>query len=363
MSDLVDAAWFQEKLLAWYNRCGRTLPWRLTRDPYHIWLSEVMLQQTTVQAVIPYFERFIAQFPDVRSLAAAPVDEVIALWAGLGYYSRARNLHAAAQKICREFQGQFPQSVPGLMTLPGVGRSTAGAIRAIAFDQHGVILDGNVRRVLCRLCAWQEDARSSIAQKQLWQWASVLTPEQHCHDYAQAIMDFGATLCTPRQPSCQSCPVATMCQSFQQGIQDLLPRKQQRKKIPLRQEVALIVERLGLFAVRQRPLTGMLAGLWEFPSSNIEQEDSAQQLYHHARRLAEGTTPLKPLGTVRHVYSHFRVDVSAFYLPLSGEVPAAFSSWRWLTEKELVSWPLHGSHKKIVATLLKQRVDLQGANA
>ncbi|WP_321529660.1 A/G-specific adenine glycosylase [uncultured Desulfuromonas sp.] len=356
MTDPVNAAVFQQRLLAWYDRCGRELPWRLSRDPYRIWLSEVMLQQTGVQAVIPYFERFVDQFPDVESLASAPLDAVIELWAGLGYYSRARNLHAAAQKVCEAFQGQFPHSVDALMTLPGVGRSTAGAIRAIAFDRHGVILDGNVRRVLCRLFAWQDDPRSSAAEKQLWQWAAQLTPQQHCHDYAQAIMDFGATLCTPRQPNCVACPMISLCQGYQQGIQDQLPRKRQRKTVPLRQEVAVLVEHNGRFAVRQRPLTGMLAGLWEFPSQSFKQPQSAQQQVNQARILiGNEDQPLQTLGVVRHVYSHFRVDVTTFYLQADVPLAESFSSCRWLTEAELTDWPLHGSHKKIVEMLLKQR--------
>ena len=357
MADPVDAQLFQQQLLTWYDRCGRDLPWRQTRDPYRIWLSEVMLQQTGVQAVIPYFERFVSQFPDVESLAAAPVDAVIELWAGLGYYSRARNLHAAAQKVCEVFQGRFPSTVNDLMTLPGVGRSTAGAIRAIAFDQHGVILDGNVRRVLCRLFAWQDDPRSSAAEKQLWQWAALLTPQQRCHDYTQAIMDFGATLCTPRQPQCDSCPMTTLCQGFQQGVQEQLPRKRQRKAVPLRQEVAVLVEHNGCFAVRQRPLTGMLAGLWEFPSQSFEQPQSEEQLFDQAQVLLgnDNSQPVQRLGVVRHVYSHFRVDVTTYYV-LADEIQTRhFSSCRWLTQAELADWPLHGSHKKIVETLLAQR--------
>ena len=355
MTEPVDTGLFQQQLLSWYGRCGRDLPWRQTRDPYRIWLSEVMLQQTGVQAVIPYFERFVSQFPDVESLAAAPVDAVIELWAGLGYYSRARNLHAAAQKVCEEFEGRFPSSVNDLMTLPGVGRSTAGAIRAIAFDQHGVILDGNVRRVLCRLFAWQDDPRSSAAEKQLWQWATLLTPQRRCHDYAQAIMDFGATLCTPRQPQCASCPMTALCLGYQQGIQEQLPRKRQRKTVPLRQEVAVLIEYDGRFAVRQRPLTGMLAGLWEFPSQSYTEPQSPEQLCHHAQRLAgDHDRPLTALGVVRHVYSHFRVDVSAFYCQVDVTLTECFSTCRWLSKKELTDWPLHGSHKKIVDTLLMQ---------
>jgi len=207
------------RLLDWYRCAGRELPWRNTRDPYPIWLSEIMLQQTTVAAVIGYYQRFLASFPTVEHLAAAPLDAVIDLWAGLGYYARARNLHKTAILLVEEFGGCFPRSVAALQQLPGVGRSTAGAIAALAFDQRAPILDGNVRRILCRLFALQQPPRSSSAEKQLWLWAELLTPQQQVHAYTQAIMDLGATICLPRQPRCTDCPLRQLCQAHQQGLE------------------------------------------------------------------------------------------------------------------------------------------------
>ncbi|HXV22573.1 MAG TPA: A/G-specific adenine glycosylase, partial [Desulfuromonadales bacterium] len=210
-------------LLAWYGREGRDLPWRRTRDPYRIWLSEIMLQQTGVSSVIPYYERFLVAYPTVEALAQDKVEEVIELWAGLGYYLRARNLHAAARAVVERHRGTFPADLAALQALPGGGRSTAGAILSIAFDIPAPILDGNVRRVLCRLFALAEDPRGPAAERKLWAWAEVLTPADRPHDYAQAIMDLGATLCTPKNPDCPRCPLAALCQARAQGLERELP--------------------------------------------------------------------------------------------------------------------------------------------
>ena len=257
------------RLLVWYAGHGRDLPWRQTRDPYRIWLSEIMLQQTTVTAVIPYYQRFLQNFPDVHALAAAPLERVIALWAGLGYYARARSLHRAAQAVVDDYDGIFPSTLDELLKLPGVGRSTAGAIVSIAFDRPAPILDGNVRRVLVRLCAWQDNPRSPAAERFLWAQAAALTSQEHPHDYAQAIMDLGATVCTPREPACPCCPLGDLCQARRQGIERQLPAARSRKQVSVRHQVALLVERQGRFLVRPRPPEGFLGGLWEFPVTDL----------------------------------------------------------------------------------------------
>ncbi len=214
---LFDPAEISPLLLAWYAKAGRDLPWRRSRDPYRVWLAEIMLQQTGVTTVIPYYARFLDRFPHVGALAEAALDEVIALWAGLGYYSRARNLHATAQHVMTEHGGAFPADLAALTALPGIGRSTAGAILSIAFDRKAPILDGNVRRVLARLFALREEPRRPAAEKQLWAWAEALTPPERPHDYAQAIMDLGATVCTPRRPACDRCPLAALCRGKGSG--------------------------------------------------------------------------------------------------------------------------------------------------
>lgn len=339
------------RLLAWYGRDGRDLPWRRTRDPYRIWLSEIMLQQTGVAAVIPYYERFLAAFPDVAALAGAPLEEVLHLWAGLGYYRRARFLHEAARVVMTRHAGRFPEQLAEIMALPGIGRSTAGAIVSIAFDRKAPILDGNVRRVLCRLLAVFGDPRSGKVEKQLWQLAESLTPDDRPHDYAQAIMDLGATVCTPRRPDCRSCPLSGLCQAFWRGLQDQLPQRGARKTVPLVRQVAVLISCRGGYLVRRRPLEGMLGGLWEFPSADVPDGSEAEQV---ARQLlaAEGVSAtLQELGTVLHAYSHFRVELQVFTCRADQVGCVAEDDCRWLPMQELAEWPLHGSHKKALALL------------
>lgn len=336
-----------DRLLAWYGEQGRDLPWRHSRDPYRIWLSEVMLQQTTVVAVIPYYQRFLLHLPTIETLAAASLDEVITLWAGLGYYSRARNLHRAAQQVVAEHHGRFPVSLAALTALPGIGRSTAGAILSIAFDTPAPILDGNVRRVLVRLFAWREDPRTARAEKQLWAWAEALTPVDRPHDYAQAIMDLGATVCTPARPDCANCPLARHCQSCAAGISEQLPVKRAASKIPIRQQIALVVRGAAGVLVRQRPSSGLLGGLWEFPCSELA---AGQEPAQAATRLLADLGMQGPLskGTeVRHAYSHFKLELTVFRVETEGSGRVAESSMsRWCSEAELAALPLHGAHRK-----------------
>ncbi len=306
-----------------------------------------MLQQTTVTAVIPYFERFLKKFPTLSALASASLDEVITLWAGLGYYSRARNLHRTAQQLVTEQGGTFPDSLEALTALPGIGRSTAGAILSIAFDKPTPILDGNVRRVLVRLFAWQEDPRSSRAEKQLWVWAEALTSEDSPHDYAQAIMDLGATVCTPRDPDCDSCPLQEICQAYKQGLTAVLPVTRKKQKIPVRQQIALIVSGPGGFLLRQRPPEGLLGGMWEFPTADWCPALVAEQVAAHLLSdLALHGTP-KKVGEIRHAYSHFKLELSVFKVDAEVvEGVSEGSSYCWFSRVELEGMALHGAHRK-----------------
>ncbi|MCM2264046.1 MAG: A/G-specific adenine glycosylase [Desulfuromonadales bacterium] len=334
------------RLLAWYGAHGRDLPWRHTRDPYCIWLSEIMLQQTTVAAVIPYYQRFLATFPEVATLAVAPPERVIELWAGLGYYSRARNLHRAAQKVVEEHGGDFPKTVEALAALPGVGRSTAGAIVAIAFDRPAPILDGNVRRVLVRLFAYDGDPRGTLAERALWKWAEALTARERAHDYAQAIMDLGATVCTPRDPGCPDCPLAALCQARRQGLERQLPVARIRKSVPVRRQVALLVEREGFYLVRPRPHEGFLGGLWEFPVADVRADETpltvagrlAQELGFSGQKLA--------VGRLKHAYSHFTLELDLVRIMGRYEERVAEGDWQWQAPGMLVKMPLHGAHRK-----------------
>jgi len=339
-----------QALLAWYGRAGRDLPWRETRDPYRIWLSEIMLQQTGVETVKPYYARFLDHFPTVHELAAAPLEAVIDLWAGLGYYSRARNLHAAARQLAAQHDGKFPQTVEQLTALPGIGRSTAGAILALAFDRSAPILDGNVRRVLCRLYALEENPHTPAAQRQLWAWAAELTPAERAHDYTQAIMDLGATVCTPRNPRCGDCPWYDPCRAQALGLQAELPRKAAPKAVPTRRQLALVVTRSGRILVRRRPATGMLGGLWEFPTVAVEGGRVAAALRQLQRELGlAGATEL--LGGVRHAYSHFKLELDLYHLSIAADRVAEAGDGHWLTPAQLSTLSLHGAHKKALPLL------------
>lgn len=338
---------FVSRLLFWYRQSGRDLPWRNTRDPYRIWLAEIMLQQTTVTTVIDYYRRFLKRFPGVEALAAAPLEEVIDLWAGLGYYTRARNLHATAQRIQSQFGGCFPERIEALQQLPGIGRSTSGAVAALAFDQPAPILDGNVRRVLCRLCALQQLPRSRSAEKQLWHWSEQLTPATRVHDYTQAIMDLGATLCTPRQPHCADCPVSELCQARQAGLEHQLPLKAAKKAIPTRWELTLVIRAQERYLVRRRPAEGFLGGLWEFPHVSMAEGDAVAKKLPWLMQEFGLTGEPEALGTIEHLYSHFRLQATVYWVESAVLPGVAEGETGWLGKEELAGLALHGAHKKV----------------
>ena len=339
------------RLLAWYGSCGRDLPWRHTRDPYRIWLAEIMLQQTTVTAVIPYYRRFLEVFPDLPALAAAPLARVIELWAGLGYYSRARNLHRTAQLVMERHGGRFPAEVAELAALPGIGRSTAGAIMSIAFDRPAPILDGNVRRVLVRLFALDGDPRAAAAERRLWEWAAALTPHDRPHDYAQAIMDLGATVCTPQDPACPACPLAGLCRAQARGLERQLPAARTRRAVPVRRQVAVLVARAGDSLARPRPATGFLGGLWELPTADLREGEAATAAA--ARLAAElglaGTPEL--VGRLKHAYSHFTLELTLARLEVADTCRVAAGGWQWLPSARLLAVPLHTAHRKALEQL------------
>lgn len=301
---------FATRLLDWFDLCGRKdLPWQKDSDPYKIWLSEVMLQQTQVSTVIPYFERFLSRFPKIEQLADADQDEVLHLWSGLGYYARGRNLHAAAQQVVRDFDGVFPSDQISLVSLPGVGRSTAGAIRAQAFEQPAPILDGNVKRVLSRLAGIQEWPGSKDVENRLWVLSEQLLPTARLRDYTQATMDLGATLCTRSSPQCSQCPFKDQCVANQLSLQADIPARKPKKQKPVREKIFLVLaNESGELLLEKRPQTGIWGGLWSFPES--EQQDLEQNLVkHNGHELSTDRTWLKE---GRHVFSHFQLN----YKPL-----------------------------------------------
>lgn len=303
-----------EVLLAWFDRHGRhDLPWQRPRTPYRVWISEIMLQQTQVQTVIPYFERFMERLPDVASLARAPLDEVLALWSGLGYYARARHLHRAAAVIVHEHGGRFPDTLEGWLALPGVGRSTAGAILAQAFDQRQPILDGNVRRVLARYHAVPGWPGEKAVEERLWQLAEAATPASRVADYTQAIMDLGATVCT-RTPRCEHCPLADGCRARAQDRVADYPGRRPRKTLPIRRTAMLILrDPQGRILLERRPPTGIWGGLWSLPECSLH-----TPVARHCRdRLGLEVTGLRAGATFRHTFSHYHLDI----VPVRGTIP------------------------------------------
>jgi len=298
---------FAERLLAWFERCGRhDLPWQQEPTPYRVWVSEVMLQQTQVTTVIPYYERFMARFPDVLSLADASVDEVLVHWSGLGYYSRARNLHRAAQLIRDRHGGCFPENIDEVMALPGIGRSTAGAILSLACRQRHPILDGNVKRVLSRFHVVEGWPGKREVEQHLWQLAEVHTPAKHTAAYTQAIMDLGATLCSRSKPACTACPVTAGCEAREQGRIAEFPGKKPRKALPLkRTEMLLLQNDQGELLLEQRPPSGIWGGLWSLPECPPG-EDIALWC---RERLGLQATEVGRWSPFLHTFSHFQLEI------------------------------------------------------
>ncbi len=338
------------RLLTWYDRHARRLPWRTppggpAADPYRVWLSEVMLQQTTVAAVIPYFERFLARWPTVEALAAAPLDDVLVEWAGLGYYARARNLHKCARAVAEQHGGRFPDSEDALRALPGIGTYTAAAVAAIAFGRRATVVDGNVERVMARLFAVTDPLPGS--KTELKRLADTLTPDTRCGDYAQAVMDLGATLCTPRAPSCLACPWQPACRGRHEGIADSLPRKDRKADKPLRRGVAFwLRDPEGRVLLRRRPEDGLLGGMIEVPSTPWREGPPwpADDALAHAPLAGIGWRPLP--GVVRHTFTHFHLELAV----VAGTVSATGTTGagRWVALPALGGEALPTVMRKVV---------------
>ena len=312
-------------LLAWHAAHGRKdLPWQRARTPYRVWVSEVMLQQTQVQTVIPYYERFLARFPDVASLAAAPLDEVLHRWAGLGYYSRARNLKRAAERLVAEFGGELPTDIDALRELPGLGRSTAAAVLALASGARHAILDGNVKRVLARVFAVEGAANERAVEQRLWALAEQETPLENVADYTQAIMDLGATLCTRRNPQCVRCPLAMLCAARAAGRQHELPAPRVRAARRVRHVVLLAACREdGSVLLVQRPPSGIWGGLWSLPEFPALEDAHAWGAQH----LAEPRWSEAPLPPVSHAFTHFDLEMTPLVVPCRGSGVADAMLW------------------------------------
>ena len=348
---------FARKIISWQLRCGRHgLPWQDTRDPYRIWLSEIMLQQTQVTAVIPYFERFLERFPDIAALAQAEESDVMQMWAGLGYYARARNLHRAAKQIVADHQGRFPEEFDAIHGLPGIGRSTAAAIAAFAFSQRRAILDGNVKRVFARHFAVGGDVKSKAVETALWQLAEQQLPASGIEPYTQGLMDLGATVCRRSQPSCLLCPVKTTCVAFKGGRIDELPGKAARRVIPHRETRMLIVVSRDEVMLERRPPTGIWGGLWSLPEMPVEQaiDECLFQRYQLKARS------MRDLPRVDHGFTHYTLTI----FPVVIEVdPAGFRAMEpgaaWVGMADAHRSGVPAPVKRILAALASAGNDLQ----
>jgi A/G-specific adenine glycosylase len=345
------------QLLAWYRRNQRSLPWRETCDSYPIWISEIMLQQTQVDTVIPYYHRFLKAFPTVSSLARAPLQDVLKAWENLGYYSRARNLHAAAKVIVEKFGGRIPDNLEEIKTLPGIGLYTAGAILSIAYGQAHPAVDGNVRRILCRLFAIRKPVDDTREQKQLQKLAASLVPVKHPGDFNQALMDLGATICKAKNPDCLDCPIANLCQARLHDLQNVLPITRKAPAIPHRQAAeAVIRNSKGMLLVVQRPASGLLASLWKLPGGFIEDVENIEEGLKDSvkEELGISIRPEKHLASVNHTYTHFRITLQACEcLLLKGTPkPIGCQNWRWASLTDLKKLPLSKIDRMILAAIL-----------
>ena len=340
------------EILAWYHQNKRSLPWRDHPDPYAVWVSEIMLQQTRVDTVIPYFERWLAKFPTIPSLAAADEQDVLNLWEGLGYYSRARNLHKAAKVLAADYGGKLPQTAAALQKLPGIGRYTAAAVASMAFGMDAAALDGNIRRVYARIFNVAEPLGSTQAEKVFWDLVGRHLPHGEAGDYNQALMDLGSAICTPRNPRCEDCPVQMHCEAYQLDIQDMRPVPKVKKKVPHYIHAAAVIVQEGRVLLAQRPSDGLLGGMWEFPNGRVE-GNPAEGL---ASSVEEGyqlkVKRVAPLGEVRHAYTHFKVTEFAFLCELVQS--SERDNLRWVALGELEDYPMGKIDRQIAKKLQKR---------
>jgi A/G-specific adenine glycosylase len=352
-------AWVRRRLLSWFARHARPLPWRRDRDPYRIWVSEVMLQQTQVATVVGYFEHFLQSFPTLGALAVADEQEVLRQWEGLGYYRRARDLHRAARRLAAEHGGHIPNDPAVLKSLPGIGRYILGAVLSQAYDRRLPILEANSLRVLCRLLGWRDDPRSSAAQRCLWQAAELLLPRHRAGDFNQALMELGALVCTPAAPDCCSCPLARRCVANRLGLQTAIPsRATPLPTVPV-SEAAVVVRRGSKVFLVQRPAQGRWASLWEFPHGEVPPGQAHERAA--ARMLRELTGLKAHLGpellTVRHAVTRFQITLVCFEAEFrSGTFHSDYyPRGRWVDPHRLSAFPVSVPQRRLAEVLVRSR--------
>ena len=342
-------------LLKWYALHARNLPWRATHDPYRVWVSEIMLQQTQVETVIPYYRRWLKRFPTVKALAQAPLAEVLTHWEGLGYYSRARNLHKAAQKVVAEFGGRLPPDTATLRQLPGIGRYTAGAIASIAFNANAAVLDGNVKRVLARVFNIADDVKSPAGEKKLWALAESLVPVGQASAYNQALMDLGATICRPQNPMCLLCPLREVCEAQRLGLQNERPVVKKKAPTPHYAVTAAVIRHRGRVLISERPADKLLGGLWEFPGGKCEPGESLPDCLR--REIKEELGMRIKVGeqrlVLKHGYTHFKITLYVFEATWLSGKPRALevAAFKWVKLAELSHYAMGKTDRAIAKWL------------
>lgn len=348
----------QTRLLWWFEKNGRDLPWRETRDPYAIWVSEIMLQQTQVPTVIPYYQEFLKSFPTVRHLAKADLSKVLKVWEGLGYYSRARNLHRASKIILNHFQGKIPDNLRDLLALPGIGKYTAGAILSIAFNKEAPILDGNVKRVLSRLSAVSSHPVRGGTEGLLWGLSESLVPKGSASSFNQGLMDLGSMICTPKDPQCLRCPLKKHCKGRALGHPERYPSKAVKKKIPHIGAISAVIEKKGKVLLSQRPPKGLLGGLWEFPNWRSEGKRGARlRLRNHIKKEMRMNVQVKELiGTFKQTFSHFKLTLHVYQCQSSNANKNKKD--KWIPIKNLDQLAMPRIHRRIANSISDHRLQI-----
>ncbi len=352
----------RRSLLDWYRKTARDLPWRRTRDPYKIWVSEIMLQQTQVKTVIPYYQKWIKRFPSVKLLAKAPLSDVLKHWAGLGYYRRVRMLHQAARHLCQNgAKGNLPSTIEELLKIPGIGRYTAGAIASIAFNRKTPILDGNVIRVLTRLTAFKEDIGSGKTIKELWGISESILPEKNPGDFNQAMMELGAVICLPKNPDCKICPISDLCAAYRNGSVLKYPFRRKKESLERLRTAALIVRKNGSVLLQRQPLESRWGGLWMFPFWQ-----SRNEMIRNLKAGAGQAVPLQHRMTVHHGFTKYRIRLDVYEYPSTGAGRNPIKSWdklfpkparaeqKWVKQDQLSKLAFPSPHQKIVRDLVNR---------
>ncbi len=335
----------QVKLLQWFKKNKRDLPWRKTKDPYAIWVSEIMLQQTQVETVIPYYKKFLKSFPSIRPLAKADLSKVLKAWEGLGYYSRARNLHRASQIVLNHFHGKIPDTLKDLLNLPGIGRSTAGSILSFAFRKDTPILDGNAKRVLSRLFAVSGSPGEKKTEQLLWKISESLIPKGFSNPFNQALMDLGSMICTPKDPECDRCPFHRFCKGGASGNPEKFPTKGIKKTIPHVESVSAVIKKNGKVLLNKRPPVGLLGGLWEFPNWRIEGKQRMRLRLRNfiKKEMGMNVNVKESIGTFKQTFSHFKLTLQVFHCqPLNEKTKG-----KWVSIRNLHLFPMSRIHRRI----------------